>query len=386
MTISLQPPVLQWARSRAGFTDPEDLARKLHVDADKVLAWEKDGRITYPMLEKLARATHTPEGLLFLKQPPVERLPVTDFRTVGSVQTAAVSLELLDTVHDAQRKQAWLREYLAYHGAPPVDFVGMLDMSIPPAAAAERIRVRMGFDTARRAEATSWEQALTIQVSTIRAAGVLVLRSGIVGSGTHRTLSVPEFRGFALSDPHAPVIFLNGRDAPAAMMFTLFHELVHLWLGESGVSNLVQTYAEHGDTERYCNQVAAEILVPSAELLEKCAGLASPAAGLAKLTRHFRVSSLVLLRRLHDVGLLREREFKALYGEHENRYYAQKEASEGGGDFYRTQVSRVGESFIKAVLESAFEGRTPFRDACGLLGVVKADTLAKLAEKLEMGA
>jgi Zn-dependent peptidase ImmA (M78 family) len=122
------------------------------------------------------------------------------------------------------------------------------------------------LDTDMRSDARNWEEALRLQVEGMEESGVLVMRSGIVGNNTHRQLSVEEFRGFALSDPYAPLVFINSRDSKGAQMFTLAHELVHIWLGVSGVSNLEATYAPNHRIERFCNRVAAELLVPGVEL------------------------------------------------------------------------------------------------------------------------
>ena len=146
------------------------------------------------------------------------------------------------------------------------------------------------------------------------------MRSGIVGNNTHRQLSVDEFRGFALSDPYAPLVFINSRDSKGAQMFTLAHELVHIWLGVSGVSNLEATYAPNHRIERFCNRVAAEVLVPAIELRTEWPTARTQSRPLASLAQRFKVSSLVLLRRLRDLRFISEAQFERQYADEEKRF------------------------------------------------------------------
>lgn len=237
MKITLQPVVLQWARQRARLTQAE-LAKKLTAKEEQVEAWERDGTLTYKRAEKLAEKTHIPFGYLFLTEPPEEKLPVADFRTVGGEGNGTPSPELLDVLYDAMRKQTWYRDYLIELREQRLEFVGSARIEQNPAEVAQTIRVDFGLDTTLRAEADTWQLALNLIFERLEDRGVFVLRSGVADGNPHRPLNVREFRGFALSDPYAPLIFINTRDSQAAQMFTVVHELVHLWLGLSGVSNL----------------------------------------------------------------------------------------------------------------------------------------------------
>ncbi len=82
LQITLQPAVLQWARERAGF-DASALAGKLNIKTERVEEWECSGKISIAQVERLARVTHTPQGFLYLTEPPEDSLPITDFRTGG---------------------------------------------------------------------------------------------------------------------------------------------------------------------------------------------------------------------------------------------------------------------------------------------------------------
>jgi len=382
MELHLQPSVLRWARERAGM-EPNVLAEALKTEDDAVVSWEKTGKMTFSLLQKLARVTRTPEGQLFLSKPPEEKLPVPDFRTLAGQTARRASPELLDTLHDARRKQEWYREYLLTMGAEPVAFVGSLSLKMPVRRAAAEMRQALGLHTGLRAEASDWEEALKLQIAHVEGHGILVLKNGVVGSNNRRKLQVEEFRGFAMSDPYAPLVFLNNQDCQAAQMFTLAHELVHIGLDESGVSNPFEIGASDNRIESFCNQVAAELLVPATELEAR---LAKPGeASLAALARHFRVSGLVLLIRMRELGKLDAAGFKKLYENELNAIAARAGGRKSaGGNFYATELVRVGRPLARAVVESALEGRTSYRDACRLLGVSSPDTVNEMAKRFDL--
>jgi Zn-dependent peptidase ImmA (M78 family) len=383
VNITLQPSVLKWARERAGL-DAAALAKKLGTTEAKVAEWEATGTLTYKRAEKLAEKTHTPFGYLFLEEPPDESLPVTDFRTVGSEEPARPSPELLDVLYDAMSKQAWYRDYLIETGETRLDYIGSARLEEPTAQVADRIREHCGFDSAHRAEASDWKEALSLMFEQCEEHGILVTRSGTAKGNPHRPLQVEEFRGFALSDPYAPVIFINSRDSHAAQMFTLIHEVVHLWLGLSGVSNLTSTYAPSARIEQFCNQVAAKILVPIQSLREQLGRVGQDDDPIPRLVRYFKVSSLVILRRLKDLGEIDASTFRQLYKNEEARFAlikARQQAS-GGGNYYATKNVQVGRRFARALIGSTLEGRTPYREAYSLLGVKKPETFNRFARQL----
>lgn len=379
MKITVQPELLAWARDRVGLSE-EVLAKKLGAKPEQVTRWEDDGELTYKRAEKLAKVSHIPFGYLFLSEPPEEKLPVADFRTVGSEGEQRPSPELLDVLFDAMRKQTWYRDYLLEVDEDPLLFVGSLTVKESPIKAAETIAQVFELSTKLRREASTWEQALTQMFEHCDDQGVLVLRSGVAGGNTHRPLDVEEFRGFALADAYAPLIFINSKDSPAAQMFTLVHELVHLWLGVSGVSNLEFTYAPGKRLERFCNQVAAEILVPQQELKQ---AVLEMGVELGALRRFFKVSTLVLLRRLRDIKEIDEATFQELYEEDEQGFLERRAKQGPGGNYYATQKARVSPQLARAVIGSALEGTTPYREAYALLGIKKAETFQRFAQKLE---
>jgi len=381
MKVTLEPQVLRWARERAGLSIRE-LAEKLKTKPESVRSWEETGQLSFAQAEKVARVTHTPFGYLYLETPPEEKLPVPDFRTVAGKDLLRPSPDLLDVLGDALRRQDWFRDYLVAYGEELLSFVGSVKLNDSTDEVAARIRRGIHLDTEMRSDARNWEEALRLQVEGMEESGVLVMRSGIVGNNTHRQLSVDEFRGFALSDPYAPLVFINSRDSKGAQMFTLAHELVHIWLGVSGVSNLEATYAPNHRIERFCNRVAAELLVPAVELRAEWQAARTQPRPLAGLAQRFKVSSLVLLRRLRDLRFISQTQFERQYSDEEKRFEERTAQSAGGGDFYLTQRTRTGRRFAKALIESVLEGRTTYRDAFQLLGIRKIETFNEFVKEM----
>ena len=247
----ITPDVLRWALDRRGLPD-EEVARRVSVKPERLREWKGGSRRpTLRQAQTLAQKLSIPLGYLFLSERPTEEFPLPDLRTVGDAPPGTPSPELVAVVYDALNKQQWYREYLESQGEEPIEFVGSRSVNDDPDDVAEDIRSRLGVNDAMRQDAATWEQFLTNFVRAAEAAGILVLRSGIVEANTQRPLDVEEFRGFAISDEFAPLVFINGKDAKAAQIFTLAHEIAHLWLGgkrylEPGLSGGLQRTEQSG--------------------------------------------------------------------------------------------------------------------------------------------
>ena len=361
------------------------LAKKMAVTEDAVTEWEEKGTISFKQAEKLALKTHTPIGYLFLASPPVEKLPISDFRTLQSEELRQPSPELLDVIHQAQRQQSWYREYLISQDVELLPFIGKTTMKTKITQLAAEIRETIGFSIAQSKEATDWEDALRKMVRAVEDAGILVMKIGYAGSNTRRTLDVHEFRGFALADDYAPLVFINGKDATPAQMFTLAHELVHLWLGQSGVSTLESTFVPEGakEIELYCNQVAAEFLVPLVDLKREYDTRLAALDQVKSLARLYRVSTVVMARRLKDAGYLKWDDYQAYYRKEVDAARAKLQKSKGG-DPYATLRSKNSNRFSQALISQTLEGKTSYSDAFSLLGVKTTKTFQQFASELQL--
>ena len=377
--VEVKPALLRWARERSG-RSVHNLQRRF----PKLDAWERGEVLpTLKQLEAFAKTTHTPIGYLFLQTPPVEELPVTDFRTMGDVDVSQPSPDLLDTLYLCQQRQDWYRDEVRSAGEAPLSFVGSLDTTADPAAAAARMRDALGFDVDQRGQSPTWTDALRQFIDQADALGILLMVSSVVGSNTHRHLDPEEFRGFALSDPLVPLVFINGADTKAAQMFTLAHEIAHLWLGESGVSNAQAVTMPDHSIERWCNQVAAELLVPSGLIREEFDSGTELGGEVNRLARLFKVSTLVVLRRIHDVGGLHRDEFWSAYRAETDR--PRELPLRSGANAVRNLGARVSKRLARALVVSTLEGRTSYTESFQLLGVKKLTTFESVAESLGVG-
>lgn len=375
--VSVQPALLRWARERVSL-DQAELAQRVGLKQERVTEWETTGQLTLARLERLASKTYTPIGYLFLPAPPDESLPIPDFRTVGGDGIGRASPNLLDTIYQCQQRQDWFREYLVEQGVEPLPFVGSANLRDSPEEVAQSIRTALDLPAQPGAGFPNWDEALRGLVATLEGASILVMRNGVVGNNTHRKLDIQEFRGFALSDVYAPLVFVNGSDSAAAQRFTLAHELAHVWLGQSGVSD-VQLQSDQ-EAEKFSNRAAAELLVPMRVFREFWRSGEDPAAEAMRLSRAFKVSRPVILIRARDAGFLSTSRFEALYASERSSTSTGETTS--GGDFYRTQGSRLGKRFARAVVTSALEGRTTYTEAFQLLGLKKIETFNQLARTL----
>lgn len=371
---AVTPHILTWARQRRG-VKASDLADKIRVSSEAILEWESGKRMpTFLQAQKLAQSLYIPFGYLYLAKPPVEKMPIADFRTTRLTQPEP-SPDLLDHLNDILGKQQWLKEYRKSENADEIPFVGRFDITDSVDIVARDIRDTLDVDGARQ-EAYSWEALLRSLIHKAETLGIMVMRSGVVCGNNHRPLDVTEFRGLSMVDRIAPLIFINTRDFKGAQIFTLIHEMAHIWTGKGGVSNPdygLQSKLQDMPVELFCNRVAAEALVPSRDFRSKWrSNNVSYEDNLEMLRKHYKVSMMVALRQALDSGLIDVAKYQKHYAQlviRAETATASDVDDKSGGHFYRTLIARNGRSLVEAVISSVAQGTTLSSEGAHMLGV-----------------
>lgn len=356
--VTINSGIVRWAIERSGLT-----AELLEGKFPQLQDWLIGNNFpTLKQLQDLAKKVKLPIGYFFLSEPPEESLPIPYFRTERTAAPAKPSPELIDTLYAMQRRQLWLREYMLETGSERLGCIGSAKQTDAVESVAASIRQCLGLQEGWAQEHPNWESALRHLYHSTDEVGINVVANGIVGNNTHRKLNPHEFRGFVLVDDYAPILFVNNADGKAAQMFTIAHELAHLWFGASAIFDLEQLQPADNETEIACNKVAAEFLVPASTLRDSWHAMSDKSDAYQQLARIYKVSKIVIARRLLDLALISKAAFFEFY-----RAY-QREADEraktaSGGDYYNNQGLRVGHNFMRAVVQAVGEGNLQHIDA-----------------------
>ncbi|MGE4502309.1 MAG: ImmA/IrrE family metallo-endopeptidase [Thiomicrospira sp.] len=376
---NINPEILTWARERLGLSVSE-FAAKLGKKEEQLLAWEDGTRpLTFKQAMTFADKAYIPFGYLFLSKPPVEVLPLPDLRTVDGEGVKRPSAELLDLIKLMLQRQAWYKDYLKQQLVEANPIVGRFSSRLDVNEIVADMCLKLGV--ADHPSRGNWEDYYRDLVGRIEALGILVMRQSDLGH-FKRPLQVSEFRGFAITDEFAPMVFVNQADAPGARLFTLIHELCHIWIGQSGISD--GDAQNQRQEEVLCNAVAAEFLVPEAEFTRLWrTEVASWKENLAVLEAHFHVSKWVLARRALTCGYITQHEYVQFITDEKEAHKNREASGSGGPTYYRTKKAQISQRFSEAVVSQALNGQMMLREAAQLLGMKPAN-IAKFAEELKV--
>ena len=388
VTFPINPNIIPWACQHLNMTTAE-FARAMHVSEEVLECWRSGER--KPSLKQakaMAERLLIPLGYLVLEEMPSIAIDAADFRTVGNHHVANPSLELRATYNMALTRQAWYRDCAIENEYQPCNFVGSISLRTPVPTAVSAIRNVLKEDDVRHAGHRTWETRFSSLVEAIEKAGIMVMRSSIVGNNSSRPLSVEEFRGFAIPDKYAPLVFINGQDSRNAQLFTLLHEVVHVFLNRGGVSG--QDYLSSSDNavERYCNQVAAEYLVPAESLRQNWHDsmppkqTETPYGKIKRLASCYQVSVMVMIIRCQALGLIDGQDAGDFWQRETDLIRTQKHINRGGGNPYLNIANRISRLFARSIIWQAESMQIQLGDALKLLTVKDYCAMQKLSEEV----
>ena len=355
--VDINNNLLIWAIERAGI-NIDEVSRTIPSFSSWLLGKKKP---TVKQLEKFAQKVHLPFGYLFLENPPEEKLPIPFFRTLNS-QEHKININIYDSVLLLQQRQSWLTDYLKDNNYLQLNFVGKFSNNPDINDVVNDIRTTLKIDEDWAKEFSTWEKAKDHLTQLIEDAGIITTFSSIVGNNTRRNIKVDDCRGFVLVDDYAPFMFINSADSKSAQMFTIAHELAHIWIGQSAGFDFRQLQPANNQTEVLCDKIAAEFLVPAKSIEDSW----QTVKDISQLARYFKVSQIVIARRLLDLGKISKNEFITFYDNYINQDFAHSENREGGGDFYKTQRKRLSVRFLSFVNQAVKENKLLIRDAYNL--------------------
>ena len=364
---NINKELIEWAIIRNGNSLEDFYAQNPMVES-----WIKGEKFpTVKQLENFTHKVHVPFGYMFLPQPPNETIPLSFFRT-GKNSTNKVSLNVFHTVQIIQDRQNWLTEYLEELNFPELEFVGKFNIKDNYIDIVNDIRNMLKLELDWASKHNKWEEALDYLTLKIEEAGIIVTYNGIVGNNTHRVIDVNECRGFVLVNKKAPFLFINSADAKAAQMFTIIHELAHVWLGKSAGFDNANLLPADDPLELLCDKVAAELLVPEIYFIKKW----ETSQNFNYLSRIFKVSPIVIGRRALDLKLITFPQFIQFYNDYMNEIKEKKDRQSSGGDFYATTKKRISLRFAAFVNNAVKENKLLYRDAYKLTNM-KGETYNK---------
>ncbi|WP_280185756.1 MULTISPECIES: XRE family transcriptional regulator [Nocardia] len=391
--ISVESTVLQWARKSAGFHDVPLAAKRLSVSENTLNSWETGTlQPTIKQLRTISRIYKRPLAVLLLPTPPKDFDALRDFRRSAGGDTLRWSPALESEFRRAvSQREVYLElQEVAPRTVIESKLVFGFRLQDGAEAAAEKIRTALDMDSWQPSLWSKPRELLNQAVTVIEDLGVQVIHT--------RDVDISEMRGFSIAEWPFPVIAVNGSDWPRPRLFTLLHELAHLGLRDGGLCDLhespKQTHNASDEVERFCNRVAAAILMPEAQLMANPTVRASSAnyrwslEELEALSHQFGASSEAVLIRLIDLNKAnwnlyteRRHELEQIYTEHRRQEKEKRKGRDGGPSYYLVKARDLGHAYVSSVLDAYNNRAISSLDVADYLNV-RFEQLPKLQEAL----
>jgi len=381
----VQPSVMRWARESVGMSI-QDVALKLKRSPEEVMTWEAPNGAspTYAQLENLAyKVFKRPLAVFFLPAPPDEVPPAREFRTLQDADLQALHADTYVQIRKAHAFQITLKE--VFEGSRPNEqlifrsFLLDVKRSIPVQASA--VRKILGITLDEQVQWKSDDIALKRWRGALEASGIFIFKA---------PFKQKEISGFCLPDADFPLIYLNNSTTKTRQIFSLLHELSHLLLNVTGISKFDSSYvnrlpAGERRIEKFCNEVAAEILIPSADFERQIEGFPvnvelAQNYLFANLGSRYGVSREAVLRRLLDLG----RVGQSFY-EQKAKFWASQKKAGSGGDWYASQNTYLSERLAREVVGRHYRNQISVEQASEFLGI-KAKNFAGLEQRILQGS
>ena len=360
----INPTIVRWARERSGYT-LQEIAKSFKKDIATISNWESGAAApTYVQLEKLADKYKRPVAMFFFPEPPHE----TDF--VGQLALRSSEIEELDPgirilLRQARARQLSLMELNM--GVNPAktkifrDLHPQLDAS--PIELAQQTRAYLDISVETQTNWSNAKEALENWREQVEEKGIFVFKDAFQNDSVD---------GFCLVHEQFPVIYLNNSRSSVRQIFSLFHELAHVLLGENGITRGINPVGEQ--IEVFCNQFAAEFLVPSGDFETRFKDSLYDDTAIEELAGYYKVSRPVILLKLVNRGVFTFEEYRQKTARWTEEYESRLEGrgggeSLGGGNYYNTHAVYLGYKFIELAFSRYHQGQCSIEELADHLNI-----------------
>ena len=382
----ITPKVFKWARESARMTE-EIAAAKISVSSDRLIDWEGgNSKPTIRQAQTLAKAYRRPFALFFLPDIPQDFQPLQDYRKKGSKELGTASIFI---IREIQQKQAWISEVNEQNEEEKIPFVGRFSLQDNPVTVSKDILSTLDINPLQY----EYENPIKEWIDKAESNGIFISRTSFIHSGLK--LDSNEIQGFAISDLYAPFVFINSSDRNAPQLFTLVHELAHIWIAETGISNqiqpIVRSQEKYHPIEIFCNEVAANALIPIDYISELSKSDTTTSDQIFRYSKNLGISSFALLVRALNLNLISFSEYSSLkreadagfreFMQKENERKAKQKQTDGGPNPYLLKLNKNSRLFTQIVLDAYKGGFVEPNIASNLLNT-PTNKFSKLEEQL----